>query len=447
MTNAEDFNSVSPVRPDPVPIPPRYWWLKRIIVGSVVLLVVLGLVRWRWGVYADRLLQAEIDGYIAAGQPVYETDLLLPPVPDDQNAALALQTIEERADDLRQWTQAGNRRERRSLMERSADPEVLDALADAAEVLAIARQAARMPAVRWEVECPPPAVHDEMVALMLLQAAAECQRGDVEEVLSIIHDTLRYSRHVAAQRTLPAALIYGASIKHVANLLEELLPSIPVTAGPGSDPWRARIHAVMRELADNSLQESFCLALYRERAFHLWATETVVHDPPGWWGQLIIPMVQLDAVGMLRRDTQLAQAMASADYATYLRRVPTYPIWCGVNLKSATRILSGFVEPNPGASLVKAWSNIARQRLAALALAVWLFRADTGAFPADLDELIPAYLPELPKNPFAPQAKSFEWNLSSDWPCLLAPGLKNGKRSIFYLNGKPGAGSTTNPVN
>lgn len=446
MTNAENFNAVTPVRPDPVPIPPRYWWLERIIVGSVVLIIILGLIRWRWGVYADRLLQAEIDGYIAAGQPVYDTDFLLPSVPDDQNAAFALRAIEERADDLRQWTQPRNRRERRSLMDRSADPEVLDALADAAEVLALARQAARMPAVQWEVECPPPGPHDEMVALMLLQAAVEYRNGDTEEVLSIIHDTLRYSRHVAAQRTLFAALIYGAAVNQVADLIEEMLPSVPAAAG-GFEPQQALMQTVMLELADNSLQESFCLALYRERAFHLWATETVVHDPPGWWGQMIIPMVQLDAVGMLRRDTQLVQAMASADYATYLQRVPTYPIWSGVNLKSATRILSGLVEPDPGASLVKAWSNIARQRLAALALAVWLFRADTGAFPADLGELVPVYLPELPKNPFAPQAKSFESNLSSDWPCLLAPGLKNGKRSIFYLNGKPGEGSTTNPVN
>jgi hypothetical protein len=72
------------------PIPPRYWWLKRIGVSIVILLVALGLLRWWWGVKAHRALQAELDRLVAAGQPVFPEDFRSPPVPDDQNAAILL---------------------------------------------------------------------------------------------------------------------------------------------------------------------------------------------------------------------------------------------------------------------------------------------------------------------------------------------------------------------
>jgi hypothetical protein len=43
------------------PIPPRYGWLKRIGAAvGVVILLLIGL-RWAWGWYAERQLQAEID--------------------------------------------------------------------------------------------------------------------------------------------------------------------------------------------------------------------------------------------------------------------------------------------------------------------------------------------------------------------------------------------------
>ena len=76
---------------DAVPIPPRYWWLKRIGAATGVLLVLLGAMRWYWGWEADRRLQAEIDRIRAAGEPIFPEDFDPPePVPDEDNAALAL---------------------------------------------------------------------------------------------------------------------------------------------------------------------------------------------------------------------------------------------------------------------------------------------------------------------------------------------------------------------
>lgn len=82
-TSAERPANTAQVRPVPV----RYWWLKRILFGCGVILIGLVALRIWWGWEANRRLQAGIDGYIAAGEPVYPEDFDQSAVPDDQNAA------------------------------------------------------------------------------------------------------------------------------------------------------------------------------------------------------------------------------------------------------------------------------------------------------------------------------------------------------------------------
>jgi hypothetical protein len=72
----------------PKPIPPRYWWLKRIVVGVAVLLIAFGALRWWWGIYADRAFRAELDRHRTAGEPIVPKDFVLPHVPDDRNAVV-----------------------------------------------------------------------------------------------------------------------------------------------------------------------------------------------------------------------------------------------------------------------------------------------------------------------------------------------------------------------
>ena len=73
------------------PIPKRFWWLKRIAVGVGVLIVALSCLRWWWGWEAHGRLQARIDQYLAAGEPIYPEDFDSEPVPDDLNAAWMLE--------------------------------------------------------------------------------------------------------------------------------------------------------------------------------------------------------------------------------------------------------------------------------------------------------------------------------------------------------------------
>lgn len=47
------------------PLPPRFWWLKRLLILSGVLVVALICLRVWWGYEAHRRLMAEIETYRA----------------------------------------------------------------------------------------------------------------------------------------------------------------------------------------------------------------------------------------------------------------------------------------------------------------------------------------------------------------------------------------------
>ena len=80
-----ETDSVNP--PDGLePIPPRYLWLKRILVGVGVLFVALVCLRVWWGWEANKRLAATIARYQAAGEPILPSDFDQPAIPDEDNA-------------------------------------------------------------------------------------------------------------------------------------------------------------------------------------------------------------------------------------------------------------------------------------------------------------------------------------------------------------------------
>ena len=56
------------------PIPRRFLWLRRLAVASGCLLIGLVGLRGWWGFEAHHRLQAEIERYHSAGQPVYASE-------------------------------------------------------------------------------------------------------------------------------------------------------------------------------------------------------------------------------------------------------------------------------------------------------------------------------------------------------------------------------------
>jgi hypothetical protein len=69
---------------------------------------------------------------------------------------------------------------------------------------------------------------------------------------------------------------------------------------------------------------------------------------------------------------------------------------------------------------------IAERRMTAVSLAAQLYRADQGHWPADLEDLVPAYLPAIPLDPFRRDSRTVGYNLIKG----VLPG--GGDRPVIY---------------
>ncbi|MEZ6085095.1 MAG: hypothetical protein R3E58_14425 [Phycisphaerae bacterium] len=76
-----------------IPIPPRYWWLKRLSLAGAVLVFLLVGLRLYWGYEADRRLERAREEIRAKGlaATVDEINAGLDAVADENNAALLIE--------------------------------------------------------------------------------------------------------------------------------------------------------------------------------------------------------------------------------------------------------------------------------------------------------------------------------------------------------------------
>ena len=75
------------------PYPPRFWWLKRILLLLSLLVAILLVLRAVAVHRAQRQLDQEVAALKARGQPVQWSDIHQAILPDDQNAAVILLNV------------------------------------------------------------------------------------------------------------------------------------------------------------------------------------------------------------------------------------------------------------------------------------------------------------------------------------------------------------------
>ncbi|MFW6039380.1 MAG: hypothetical protein ACOC9P_02780 [bacterium] len=79
------------------PIPPRFRWLKRLVLAGVLLLVAVGGLRWYWGHVMSGQLDAAVQAIEQRGEPIRLKNLGRPSIPDQDNSAVHLRKA------LAQW--------------------------------------------------------------------------------------------------------------------------------------------------------------------------------------------------------------------------------------------------------------------------------------------------------------------------------------------------------
>jgi hypothetical protein len=251
------------------PIPPRYWWLKRILLAVGVLIVGLVVLRLWWGYEAERRLQAKIDELRAAGEPLTPEDFELPALPDEKNAAYfyrqaaaaIVQPVESRVsvDDIyAELADPGVWGE--------YEPDVAQLLAANAEALRLARAARSLLGANWNISVSftalgglLPELSAQRALAKLLPCAAEYQHhvGDHGGAVEALRDALAHAKTFSELRGYMISHLVLTTIDALSrSTMESIFPTLIVmdesrpAEGAITAPRRAQVEALLAELLD-----------------------------------------------------------------------------------------------------------------------------------------------------------------------------------------------------
>ncbi len=465
-----------------IPIPPRFRWLKRLsLLGGCLLVALLGLRLW-WGYEADRRLRQVVERYQAAGELVYaaEFDAVLDAVPDEENKALLLATA---ISGIVATTASGF-----GFDQIVDQPEILQDNREAAAelfqanapVLDLVRQARFRPAVAWSERLEGLAAsftvglgsgQRALAKLLWFAAYYQFQQGDHAAAIETFKDSLAFGEAVGAHPTVLSSLVAQGSDGLTCAFVEHVGSRLSVAGGQGltTEPTRSATRSQVEELIDMLLNEGPCreaaIRSYRgDRAGDLDNIDFADAQARqgGLWGRVAYfatrPLFVLDTIRAMELSTLAAQAAGKPTWPEADAHFPseTQPdSW----LRSLTRPITVSVWGDAGKSNLRGielhFRLLARRRMTATALAIRLFEVDHGRRPATLTELVPAYLPRVPPDPFLPDGGGIRYKPDARPAVLYAlggdgkddggeePRRKDGRIDterfdiVFYLDGKP----------
>jgi hypothetical protein len=425
-----------------VPYPPRFWWLKRLALAGVALILGLLLLRAWWGHHASRLLAAEHERLRAAGEPVVPEDLNPQPIPANQNAATFLSRA---IAVVARSTAHSPSQSALEYVEYPPYPAEWHELANAsvasnAAALPLLRQARAHPASDWGGRFSSPAVAPMPPALNWTRGLAmfgadavllEHLRGNDAAALELARDV----RHVAASRTqepvLMSHLVAMGIEALAAHRLKLIAPALEVTRGedfpvgaaiPDGPATRGQVEALIAELLGPPPPGTgVVVALRGERV--------LTGDMVGWMTRgnwLLEPLFRIEQGRVIERYEQCAVAATRPTLAGVRAAMPATSDGGAGRLRLST-LISSRAFPSVDGFMTQHLRIETERYFAAVSLAVRLYRLDHGgAWPTSLDALVPAYLPAVPADPFSPSGAPLGY--------LLARGALpwGGVRPIVY---------------
>jgi hypothetical protein len=443
---------------DATPVPVRYWWLKRLGAAAIVfLLALLGLRLW-WGHVAEARLQAKIAEHRAAGEPVLVADFVHPPIPDAENGVYFLQRA---GAGLSGAFEPGD--VILGLRDGTLGPD--DArvfLKTYAEPLRLVHEACSRTAADWGVALTTPVIATMMPSLGPARALAkatciaahyEHALGNDAAALESVRDVLGMGRHVGAPEKFLIGWLVRVGIDALAvNTLEEITPHLRMadagddgnTAGP--PVTRDDVLMLIRELLDvTPLAEGWKGAMQGERMGELDTVRWVLGARNGM-GVLsglpaaapvsstaaavelgavfiIAPAWKLDALRLVKRCEGYARAAAFENWPA-AQRSASSDQW-DVTQHGAARVARFFsctLMSSFDGALQQLYMVMTMRRFAATALAIRLYELDHGQRPLALAELVPAYLPAVPRDPFDPNDGLLPYLPTAPSPLLYSVG-------------------------
>ncbi len=456
----------------------RFRRLKQFALVFAFLLLATATARWWWGHTADERLQAALDKYRAAGQPVLIEDFACEPIPDDRNAAVALRDAaaavvarDEVTDNDERAPAWGEYLGRPALL-REHERALAAAIKENAEALRLAREARAREQAVWYTRLTSPLINmllphlsgQRTLTKLLADTAAFEHHVERDDAAAIgrVRDMLAQADHLReAEPCVITDLVCGAIDAMAYQTIESITPGLAVapptddSETPRTPAPREDVEAIITTLLDEaSLPASTQRGFYGERLMQMDTWQQLERGglsvggimgggatPTGGAGPrlsatafyLFGPMFTLDLVRMMDWTTEYAEAAAQPTWPAAEASMPAIGGPPG-GVQRLTRLLSSIMMPSLERAIQIGFRQRAFRRMTAVALAIRLYETDHGQRPATLDDLVPQYLPAVPPDPFHVDAAPLRYLPENDPPLLYSVG-PNAKddRGLYVL--------------
>lgn len=456
--------------PESNPFPLRYWWLRRVgLVALVYLLFVVGL-RLYAGWKTEQLLDDEIAALRTRGVPVLPEDFNRPAVPDKDNAVTALMSAAAAFVDgpLEQLPGGIPRQIRDRYMSvtgpgsfvraiRERTDEVGAVLNANRKALAGIREARDRPeadsgfrATSPMVMATLPLAHlsgcRNLARLARTHALYQHHTGNHAEAIESVLDGEDIARVLYQGSTLIEHLVGFAVDALAIDGLESMVPTLAVAGesrhhdGAVTPVPRERIEALIQTLLNEEYRRrgfgqvirveiATVIDSYRNIAVGsinpagLLAFAT---QPKVAWGTMVPapigrPIWMREALDVARAGDSMADAATAPTWAhaaplppEFSGSVPTWLPYLG---------LRGLLSPSLERAFKLHFRTLTIRRMAAAALAIRLYELDYGRRPERLEDLVPAYLPEVPLDALDPAGGPLRYRPHASPPLLYSVGM------------------------
>jgi len=358
------------------------WLVVPLAVIGVLVAVVIPAGQRAIDVLSGRQVEREIERIKAQGEPVTIRDIIPPPVPDDQNAAVLYQKA------FAYLPQSGFDDNLRAFLSRDPVEEakasrqsVKADLAMCAPAIRFLEEASRRPAcrfpVQWEkgfdVTFPHLPKVGNAVCLLAARALLSAEHGDPQSALEDIATILRIADHVAAEPSITAQLVRWSCQSIALNSLNRCMHASPLSPADCES-----LHAPLSAVDET---RSFVRAMQAQRATWV-SVYSRMRAGGAWWRDTVI--LNLDEPIALRawgRQVALSRrpfSDAKEGLDALCREARELPRYAAV---------SKLIFPCFARASASRDRAMARIGLAQWGLALRVYQVKMGRYPDSLDEV------------------------------------------------------------
>jgi hypothetical protein len=399
------------------------------LVVLAFLLLLGGFISWNLAIPEQdaRVLAIRQKGYPSS---LGELDAWYVHIPDSQNAALILTNAFSQPALTNAFTVVGDTNwvpARGHLIDKDRGAELSAVLTTNQTLLALFHSATALTNSRYPIDLnqrfqqllPYLAKVKGSVQLLTAEALFDASNGDIEKALEALRAAGAVSDSLAEEPLLISQLVRYASWAIIWKRCELILNGAAL-----SDPQLNTLqtlfqnaekpNAMVRGLAG---ERASGLAVFMGSPDRMYVFGVDMNSPPALKDRLRTSLYigLLKSTGLLRKDrafyldvmaTNIAAAEAPfPERLTLAQQANT----AALSPPSKLMIFSRILLPALGRAMQRDGDHTARIRTAQTAIAVERFRrAHNGKLPTNLNELVPTYLPSIPRDPFDGQPLRFK---------------------------------------